>query len=188
MIEMLKVGYDSIKATMDITKGFAALKTENAVNQAIFEINRNLLDVQRSLMDAERMHAADAHRIAQLEKQIAESEDWNSDKQRYELKAIDSGAFAYMHKPGMDGGEPPVWLCQTCFEKGHKSPLQFRAQDQGTGGVSHRGTHSRWGCNLCKAEVVVNYTRKPSVLFETNAAQPPAKPSSGMGMAKLTRG
>ena len=167
MLEMFKAAYNGLKAAGDIAHGFIALKTETEKNAAIIDIQRHVLDGQRALMEADMLHSADLRRIGELEQHIAGMENWDREKERYHLKAIDTGAFACMHKPGMDAGEPAMWLCQTCFEKRHKSPLQFRGQINSVGGG--RGQHSKWGCNLCTSEVTVYYTRKPSVLWEPEA-------------------
>lgn len=164
MIESIKAGYDGLKATVDIAKGISALKTETAVNQAVIDPQRHVLDAQRALTEAEQIHSTDLKRVAELEEKITGFENWEAEKQRYQLRAIDSGAFAYMQKAGMENGEPAMWLCQTCFEQRHKSALQFRGQPRNPGGG--RGLHSVWGCNRCKAEVAVYYARKPSEPYE----------------------
>ena len=144
MLEMIQGAYNGLKTATSVVEGIFALKTEAEKNKAIIDIQRHVLDAQRALMEADALHSADLKQIKQLEQQIAGMENWEAEKQRYELKAIDRGAFAYMHKPGMENGEPAMWLCQTCFEKRHKSPLQFKGQDVGSGGTQHgRGSHSR---------------------------------------------
>lgn len=153
------------KTAIDLAKGIQALTTSTEVRQKTSELLDSVVDARFKLMEAADTQAALLQRIDQLEKKIASFEDWNCERERYQLKAIDRGAFAYMHKPGMENGEPAIWLCQTCFEKRHRSPLQFRAQDVGTRGGG-RGTHSRWGCNACKGEVVVYYGRKPHVSYD----------------------
>ena len=73
-------------------------------------------------------------RISELEKQVADFETWNADKQKYELKKVAStGALAYMLKPEARGGEPPHWVCTHCYENRKRSILQFltdAARDQ----------------------------------------------------------
>jgi hypothetical protein len=151
-----------LKAALDIGKGIQALNTSTEIRQRTSELLDALLDARMKLVDAADTQSALLKRIDELEKQIAGFEDWDRNKQRYQLQAVSVGAFAYVHKPGMEDGEPPIWLCQTCFEKRHKSPFQFRAQDRGSGAAGGRGSHSRWGCNHCKAELVVPYTARPS--------------------------
>lgn len=162
---------NGFKAVVDIAKGIQSLNTSTEVRQKTSDLLDAVLDARFKLMEAADTQSALLERIKDLEQKIAGFEDWNREKERYQLKAIDRGAFAYMHKPGMENGEPAIWLCQTCFEKRHKSPLQFRAQDVGRGGNAGRGLQSRWGCNLCKSEVTVYYGRQPSTPWEPSPAE-----------------
>jgi hypothetical protein len=177
-----------LKAAIDIGKGIQALNTSTEVKQKTGELLDAVLDARFKLMDAADAQSALLDEIKQLKQQIAGFEDWNSEKERYQLKAIDSGAFAVMHKPGMENGEPPIWLCQTCFEKRHKSPLQFVARDRGSGAAGGRGTHARWHCNLCKSEITVYYGRQPHVPWEHSADDKPEPPSPSMSSVRLERG
>src|SRR5688572_9256889 len=111
---------NGLKAALDIAKGIQALNTSTEVRQKTSELLDAVLDARFKLSDAQETQSALLKRIDGLEQQIAQFENWDSEKERYQLKAIDTGAFAYMHKPGMEGTEPPIWLCQTCFEKRHK--------------------------------------------------------------------
>jgi DNA repair exonuclease SbcCD ATPase subunit len=165
-MDMAAIGgaVSGLKAALEIGKGIQALKTSTEVRQKTSDLLDALLDARMKLVEAANTQSALLQQIEELEQKIASFEHWDSEKQRYQLKAIDAGAFAYMHKPGMENGEPAVWLCQTCFEKRHKSPLQFRSQLTSPGGG--RGMHAKWGCNLCKAEVMVYYARKPSEPWE----------------------
>lgn len=149
------------KVAIDIAKGMQALNTSTEVRQKTSELLDAVVDARFALLEASDAQAALLERIKQLEGTIATFESWEGEKQRYELRAIDRGAFAYMHKPGCEGNEPAMWLCSTCFERRQKSVLQFRAQDVGSGGSAGRGQQSRWGCNTCKSEVTVYYGRSP---------------------------
>jgi BMFP domain-containing protein YqiC len=177
-----------LKVATDLAKGVQSLKTDTEVRQKTSDLLDAVLSARATLFEAQETQTTLLQRIKELEQKVASFEDWDREKQRYQLKAIDTGAFAYMHKPGMENGEPAVWLCQACFQKGHVSPLQFRAQDRGTGGAGGRGTHSRWGCNLCKAEIVVAYVRQPHVPWEPSTAERPQPPTSGFGTARIIRG
>ena len=168
MVDMsaISAAASSFKIAVDLAKGLNSLKTSTEVREKTSALLDAVVDGRFKLLEASETQTALLARINELEQTIAGFEDWNSEKERYQLTAIDRGAFAYTYQPDMDHGEPAIWLCQTCFEKRHKSPLQFRAQDAGSGGAGHRGTHSRWGCNLCKSEVVVNYQRNPAKPWE----------------------
>lgn len=169
-----------LKAALDIGKGIQSLNTTTEVQLKTSELLDALYDSRMKLIEAADTQSALLKRVEELEQKIASFEQWSGEKERYELKAIDIGAFAYMHKAGMENGEPAMWFCQTCFEQQHKSPLQFRAQDRGSNAAGGRGSHSRWGCNSCKAEIVVAYSRKPHIPFESGGdrSPPPHNPTS----------
>ncbi|MFZ3324848.1 MAG: hypothetical protein WA231_02685, partial [Methylocella sp.] len=57
---------------------------------------------------------------------MAELETWDADKQRYELKSLAAGVFAYRLKEAMAGGEEIHHLCAACYHRGKKSLLQRR--------------------------------------------------------------
>jgi transposase-like protein len=71
--------------------------------------------------------------------------DWETEKQRYELKPVGTGVVACMLKPSARGQEPPHWLCPNCFEDGKKSYFQF-------------STHAGWGsvyrCKGCDGHMI----------------------------------
>ena len=176
------------KVAVDMAKGLQALNTSTEVRLKTSELLDAVLEARFKLLDASDTQSALLERIKDLEQQIAGFEDWNREKERYHLQAIDRGAFAYMHKNAMDQSEPPIWLCQTCFERSHKSPLQFRAQDRGSGASGGRGSHSRWGCNLCKAEVVVHYHRNPAKPWEPTPPDQPEPPPPAPRQPTVDRG
>lgn len=157
------------KVAIDLAKGINALNTSTEVRQKTSELLDAVVNARFQLLEASDTQAALLERVKHLEQHIAGLEDWDREKERYQLKAIDTGAFAYMHKPGMENGEPAIWLCQTCFQKRQTSPLQYRDQpNRPTGG---RGMHCKWGCNSCKVEVMVYYAREPSVPWDPKDGQ-----------------
>ena len=73
--------------------------------------------------------------------------DWRTEAQRYELRDIGSGNWAYMLKPEERGSEYPAWLCPTCFAQGLKGGFYSSlpsspARDRSTAAVNARAT--RW--------------------------------------------
>jgi len=73
---------------------------------------------------SQEKQAALAERVRELEKQIAEIEDWKSQIQRYALMQFQTGALAYALQPGMENGEPLHYLCTACVDKKKKTTLQ----------------------------------------------------------------
>lgn len=160
MIETIQMGYSALSGALDIAKGFQSLKTEKAVNDAVIDIQTRVLDAQRALMDAESRHRADRMTIEELRKELAEREGWGRVREQYELVEVSLGAFAYMPKGGVESGMPAHWLCPRCFEHEEKSFFQFKGQDKTPGGG--RGLESTYGCDNCKSNMKVSYSKKPS--------------------------
>ncbi|WP_224702002.1 hypothetical protein [Devosia aquimaris] len=128
-----------------------------------------VLMIQKQVLEAQAAQLALVKRVGELEQEIVGLKDWEAEKQRYELKAIDRGAFAYMPKAGVEDEEPPHWLCANCFNKRQKSFLQFKGQDRSaTGG---RGTTATYGCDGCRATVTVYYTRNPLTPWAHDSAE-----------------
>lgn len=160
MLGDISAGLSSLKTALDIIKGLNAANTLAAINEVKISLQERVMEARDALSAAQDAQAASLQRIRELEQEIVELKDWEREKQRYQLQAIDTGAFAYMLKPGMENGESSHWLCPNCFGKRHKSLLQFKGQDTRQGGG--RGSHSTYGCDGCKSTVKVFYTRNPS--------------------------
>lgn len=160
MLAEIGAGLGSLKAAMDLAKGLSAANTQATLNDIKIELQSRILEAQEALASAREASTSDAQRIRDLEQAIVQFKDWEAEKQRYRLTAVDPGAFAYTHKPGMEDGEPPHWLCAGCFEKRQRSFLQTRGHVMPDG---RRLDKARWGCNSCKGEILVYYTRKPGV-------------------------
>jgi hypothetical protein len=166
MLAEISAGLSSLKAATDILKGLNAASTQAAINEVKIGLQEKIFDAREALSAAQEAQAACLKKVRELEAQIVQLKDWEGEKQRYHLQAIDSGVVAYMPKPGMENGEPPHWLCANCFSRGQKSYLQFKGQDRTPTGS--RGDHSTYGCDTCKAAVKVVYTRKPSVAWKND--------------------
>lgn len=168
MLGDISAGLNSLKAASDILKGLSAANTLAAINEVKIGLQERVMEAREALATAQEAQSMALHRIRELEQEIVELKDWEREKQRYELKAIDRGAFAYMLKPGMQNGEPPHWLCPNCFSKRQKSFFQFKGQDSRSPvpGNNSRGDYSNYGCDTCRAAVKVFYTRNPSTPWE----------------------
>lgn len=169
MLAELASGLSSVQALTKIAQGLNAMSTQAQVNDVKISLQNNIIAIQAALMAAQLAEAKAAERIRELEQQIVGFEDWEREKQRYELKAVWLGAFAYMLKPGMENGEPPQWFCTDCFKRRHVSALQSRGnQDPKTG---TRSDNAQWVCNTCKGSITTFYRRRPSEPWEPPAPE-----------------
>ena len=152
MVGEVITGLGLFKSMMDMAKGL------KDINDAVVR-NSVIIVLQEKILAAREQQSALAERVRELEKEVAEAKAWESEKQCYELQAVDRGAFAYVLKPEMQGSEPRHWLCANCYNKGHKAFLQFREQLRTPSGG--RSNQSRWICGSCKSEVTAQYNKKP---------------------------
>lgn len=160
MLEQISLALGSLNAAKDIAKGIDGLKTGVAINQAKIDLQNLILEAQQGLMAAQVAQSLAGEHIAQLEQQITQLENWEAEKQRYHLIGIGGRGFAYVHKPGMERGEAPVWLCQNCFEERHRVALQFTGDVRSVSGGL--GMMARWTCGRCKSDVMVGRQDSPS--------------------------
>ena len=138
----------SLKAAKDIAEAMIGLRDAAAFQGKLLEFQSKLIDANNAAFAAQDERSTMLERIRELEKEVAELKAWETEKQRYELKDVGHGVFAYMNKPAVRGEEPPHWLCPTCFENGKKSHLQFSTQISGGGSV--------YRCAGCGTAVITN--------------------------------
>ncbi len=131
-------GLSLFKTAFDIAKGLKDINDATIRNGAIIELQEMILSAQQS-------QSTLIERISELEKEMARLKDWETQKQRYELKHIppSTKVLAYELKPDMAGGEPPHWICTTCYENGKKGILQPETRNPGRCYVMV--------CHLCKS-------------------------------------
>src|SRR6185437_11648582 len=119
MVSEVFAGIGAFKSMLDMAKALKDINDATIRNGAVIEL-------QEKILAAREAQSAALERISELEKQVADFETWNADKQKYELKKVAStGALAYMLKPEARGGEPPHWVCTHCYENRKRSILQF---------------------------------------------------------------
>jgi hypothetical protein len=135
----------SVRAAVEITKAMKDLSDANLLQTKTFELTREIMAAQSYAMEAVAAQSTLLERIRHLEEEKAKLETWNTEKQRYELKDLYRGFFAYILKPGMENGEDQHALCTNCYNKGFKSVIQ-------TSG--HIIAHDHfWFCPSCNAKI-----------------------------------
>lgn len=149
----------TLQSAYGLAKGIADLEQAHAIKSQIADLMDQILSARESAMRSQERETSLLGEVDGLKKQIDKMKTWDTNKERYCLQAVDTGAFAYVLKPNMQGDEPPHWLCANCFEKGQKSFLQFKEQLRTPTGS--RDNRSRWICATCRAEITVYYSKKP---------------------------
>jgi hypothetical protein len=148
------MGISGFKATMDMVKALKDIDDRTRRNEIAIELGEKILAAhaaQTALLESE----------SALKKEVAELKAWEADKQRYELKDLWKGFFAYVPKEGMENGEPPHGLCTNCYQKGFKSILQ---------NSGHPTHHDRtWDCHACKTKIKLQSNSMGELIAKSRA-------------------
>jgi hypothetical protein len=97
----------------------------NELVTAVSEVNAKIISAQAVALNAQQEQAALAQRVRELEQKIMALENWEREKERYDLYAAPLGTFTHRLKANMAQGEPIHYLCANCFTDKKKSVLQF---------------------------------------------------------------
>ena len=141
-----------LKTAAEITKGFLDLKEAAAVQGKVIELQGVILAAQSSALAAQSDQMTLLEEIRGLKAQMAKLEAWEAEKNRYILKDYGGGTLAYELKPDAASGEPMHRVCPACYQKGHKSILQFRF-------LTSIG-QDNYLCPSCKTEFQFGYRRR----------------------------
>jgi polyhydroxyalkanoate synthesis regulator phasin/ribosomal protein L32 len=148
---MISGAMSALKAAADTTKLMIASHDASVIRQKAIELQAQIFTAQQNALAAQSDQFALLEQIRELEKQIANLEAWDTEKQRYELKRLASGGVVYSLKEDASGGEPPHQICAACYQHGKKSILQ---KVPGNIARSHLGMPSTSRCPNCKDEVI----------------------------------
>jgi hypothetical protein len=143
MVAEVYAGLAGLKAAFDIAKGLKDISDATIRNTAVIEL-------QAKILAAQEEQSALLQRVRDLEGEIKAFQQWEKEKQRYQLIELPPGVFVFELKPEMMQGEAPHKICQTCYQHGKKSILQ---QDEPTNGTHHLI------CNECETRLSVGYFR-----------------------------
>jgi hypothetical protein len=141
----------SLKTAADIAKGFLDLKEAAAVQGRVIELQSAILAAQSSALAAQSEQMSQLEEIRGLKEKLRELEAWETEKQRYKLATMGRGITVYTLKEGMENGEPSHSICASCYNSGHKSPLQ---QEIRIPGMAHVLV-----CHDCGSELYVHGER-----------------------------
>ncbi len=149
-ISAIAAALSSLNAAKDIAQAMIGLRDSAAFQAKLIEFQSKLLDANRSAFAAQDERTALLERIGELEKKVASFETWEAEKQRYELKQLASGSFAYVLKPNAQPPEPSHQICATCYQSRKKSILQRVPNNSARMAL---GMGASYQCPVCDTEV-----------------------------------
>jgi Zn finger protein HypA/HybF involved in hydrogenase expression len=147
----------ALQSASNIVKTLTSLRLDGEKAAKLTELNREILAAQTGAIQANAAQAHLIERVRALEKQIANFETWDTEKEKYQLKSVSRGAFAYVPKHGMETGEPAHWLCANCYQNRKKSLLQYFSAPSGSVDFDKH----IWACGACKSQIKVSYNVSP---------------------------
>jgi rubrerythrin len=160
-----------LEIVMTPVEGLAALKSVKSIYDIAKEVRNSgdpeklrvaaaqMFDLalsareQTAALQEERNDALVAN--ANLKQELSRMKSWEAEEGRYQLRAIYEGSFAYALKTEANNGEPPHWLCPTCFQQRKKSVMQ-RGDYGGMAGYYY------WNCPVCKTTMQVDEAVSPT--------------------------
>jgi len=138
----------ALKGAGEIAQGLSKLSSQAEVQAKAIELHHIVLSAQGAALAAQAEHSTLLERVRQLEKELTDVKAWEAEKQKYLLKELRSGVFAYALKEQTASLEPTHNICANCYEHGKKSILQNVRMAA--------GRTEYLVCNACKAEIVIH--------------------------------
>jgi hypothetical protein len=117
-------GFQALKTALGLAKEAKDLTDTTAIKAKVIEMQGLILEAQADAIEAREAHTAQIDRIRELEADVTRFKTWETEKNRYELKEIFPGSFAYLVKESMRGTEPLHQICATCYQQDKKAILQ----------------------------------------------------------------
>lgn len=124
MYAEISAAIQSAKALGELVKAAHGLANYNEFVTAVYEVNAKLMDATAVALASQEKQSSLANRVAELEDELRELKNLESDSQRYQLTKLAFGGYVYSMKSGMENAEPPHYLCATCMNQRKKSILQ----------------------------------------------------------------
>lgn len=151
----ITAAFGSIKAAGEVVKGLMGLHTLSEVQAKAIELNEKIISAHQQIFTAQTTQTELIDRVRELEGEITRMKNWDAEKQRYELVAPFPGCMVYALKKSMGGGQPPHYLCTSCFQRGQPSILQGRENRTMKGGGI---PYSSYSCPVCNNQAFTQWT------------------------------
>ena len=96
------------------------------LNSAIIEMQNTVMDAQRVAIEGQAIEGQLNSRIAELERELKQINDWAEEKTRYKLVDMGYHFTAYtLREDLIQKSEPTQYLCVNCFENSGKTILRY---------------------------------------------------------------
>lgn len=138
----------SAKTAVDMALGMSKLKDQAEYSAKALEMHAHLASLLAELAQASIAQHAAQDEARDLRKQLDDLRNTLRDLERYKLNTPFPGVVVYALDEAKSNGEPPHYLCATCYPKGIKSILN-------SADINH---WQFFKCFVCNAQVRTEYT------------------------------
>lgn len=136
------------KTAVDMALGMSKLKDQAEFSARALEMHAHLVSLLAELARASLAQHVAQDEARDLRKQLDDLRDTLRDLERYKLDTPFAGAVVYALDEAQSKGEPPHYLCATCYTKGIKSILN-------SADINH---WQFFKCFVCNAQVRTEYS------------------------------
>ncbi len=149
----IQAAIGGLKTASDIAKAMVDIRDAAVLQSKTIELQQVILSAQSSGIAAQSEQFTLLERIRNLEEKMAHMETWNTEKERYALCEVVSGAFTYVLKEVEGAVEPTHHLCANCYDQGQKSIMHKQKRDPG------RAEYLT--CHNCEADILIRGVARP---------------------------
>jgi len=114
----------TFNALQDIAKAMLNLRDFAKINSKLIELQGAIITAQGQAIAIQQSYATLETKTRDLEAECMRLKDWSAEKQKYTIREIATGVFAYVLNEAMPDFERAHKYCCNCFERGQKSILQ----------------------------------------------------------------
>lgn len=154
----------SIKAAIDVVKGFASLKTEYEIKSTTSSLLDALIDIQHKLLSIQSSYQVLLDDKNAIEKKVKELEEWNTNKLNYSLYEIARGAVVYISQKSENPNNKLMWYCQNCLDNNHKISI-LQLSEKGNNAMPN----DVYSCFNCTNKIIApnaNYVKPKKIDLE----------------------
>jgi hypothetical protein len=124
MITELKLGIDSIKATLDLVKAVKGVTEKAEMDAILFDIRDHLANLQERLLGAQQVTDVILEERRQAVRELEDERNRNSRLECYALVEPRSGVFLHVYQTSEGDKTPLHAACPKCFSDKLVSILQ----------------------------------------------------------------
>ncbi len=118
MVGEVFAGIGAFNGLLNAAKALRDMDNAMARNSAVIELQGQILSAQED-------YSALLAKVRELETKLVQFENWETEKQRYELKEHgERKVLAYALKEGVQPSEQPHSICPDCYQQRKRSILQ----------------------------------------------------------------